>query len=455
MSVIAIIDQYFPQWLRQIYHRLKYPQELVEMHEVAMLLDQYGTGSTDWIPSFQQEKLGALIEYAIRHCPYYQRVFAYHNIRGLSEWTKIPCLTKALIRENYRELVSNCVNQIRHGICNTGGSTGEPLEFRSTALCSFIDIAHQKFQFKLMGYRPGDLVVCFDGVSVPSAVRKRGRFWLDFGKHAPYGSRHYSALYFNDENALNYIQDIQRTRPTILRGYPSFLSELADYCEKHALRMPHGIKGVELTSEVAYAFQVETIKKIFDCPVYFQYGHSETCVFAYTIDDTYEYFCSPVYGLIEVLDDDQRPVAIGEIGHVVATGFYNRAMPFIRYDTGDMAVYGGVRNGAVVLQKVMGRTQDYVLGPNRQKTPITGIVFGLHYKAFRNIVKWQIEQNVPGEVLFTIRKGEEYSIRDEREIVEIFKKQANVHASFRYVEDFDGRTPHGKFRFFIQNYLGS
>ncbi|MDD2346680.1 MAG: hypothetical protein PHG74_10990 [Kiritimatiellae bacterium] len=451
MSVVAVIDRYFPQWLRQIYHRVKYPQELAEVHEVVALLDQYGAGSTDWIPSFQQKKLGALVEYAARYCPYYQRLFTYHNVRGLSDWANIPCLTKALIRENYRELVSNCVDQIHHGKCNTGGSTGEPLEFLSTALCSFIDVVHQKFQFRTMGMSPNDLVVSFDGVSVSPSRRKRGRFWIDFSKNAPYGSRSYSALYFNDENAPKYINEIQRTRPVFLRGYPSFLSALANYCEKHDTSMPQSIKGVELTAEIAYDFQVEKIKKIFKSPVYFQYGHTETCVFAYTLDETYEYFCSPVYGLVEILDDNQRPVAIGETGRVVATSFYNRAMPFIRYDTGDTAVYGGVRNGAVVLQKIVGRTQDYVIGSDRQKIPITGIVFGLHYKAFRNIAKWQIVQNVPGEIVFTIKKGVEYSDEDEEEISEIFMSQANVHSSFRYVEDFDGMTPRGKFRFFIQN----
>jgi len=450
MKVPGIVNQYLPQWVRRWYQRIKYPKELAQSREVAILLDKYEAGSTDWIPRFQEDRLGVLIDYARQHCLYYRREFDRYNVYGPADWANIPCLTKSLIRKNSHHLVSDCLKNIHWGKCNTGGSTGEPLEFVSSALCSFVDIVHQRFQFKLMGYCPGDLVVAFDGVAVPPSARKRGRFWVDFEKHAPYGARSYSSLYFNEENAPKYVAEIQRTRPVILRGYPSLLASLANYCVEHEVKMPYRIKGVELTAEVAYDFQIIAMQKAFGCPVYFQYGHTETCIFAYTKDDTYDYYCSPVYGLVEILDDNQYPVAIGETGHVIVTGFYNVAMPFIRYDTGDMAVYGGVRNGAVVLKSVVGRTQDYVLGPDRQKTPITGIVFGLHYKAFKNIVKWQVEQSVPGEVVFTIRRGQEYSSRDEQEIRDIFRSQAGVYSLFRYIEDFDGKTPHGKFRFFIQ-----
>ena len=44
--------------------------------------------------------------------------------------------------------------------------------------------------------------------------------------------------------------------------------------------------------------------------------------------------------LIEILDDTYHPVPDGTVGHIVVTDLYNKARPFIRYDTGDM---GAVR----------------------------------------------------------------------------------------------------------------
>ena len=44
--------------------------------------------------------------------------------------------------------------------------------------------------------------------------------------------------------------------------------------------------------------------------------------------------------LVEILDEHGRDVAPGERGRVVVTGFYNYAMPFIRYELGDLAEAG-------------------------------------------------------------------------------------------------------------------
>ncbi|OYN92308.1 hypothetical protein CGZ91_02030 [Parenemella sanctibonifatiensis] len=42
---------------------------------------------------------------------------------------------------------------------------------------------------------------------------------------------------------------------------------------------------------------------------------------------------------LEILDDADTPVSPGESGRVVMTDLHNTAMPFIRYDTGDLARY--------------------------------------------------------------------------------------------------------------------
>jgi phenylacetate-CoA ligase len=44
--------------------------------------------------------------------------------------------------------------------------------------------------------------------------------------------------------------------------------------------------------------------------------------------------------LVEIVDDEGRDVAYGESGRVVVTGLSNYAMPFIRYQLGDVAAAG-------------------------------------------------------------------------------------------------------------------
>jgi phenylacetate-CoA ligase len=302
-----------------------------------------------------------------------------------------------------------------------------------------------------MGYNPGDVIVAFDGSSVPEELRRNHVYWVKTGPgDIPYGRLSYSSLYMTRETMPYYVQHVLHCRPSILRGYPSFIADIADYILKNNISIPFSIKGVELTAENAYDWQVEKIKKAFRARVFFQYGHSEVSVFGYTFDDTYEYHCSPFYGYTEVLDSDRIHVKKGEIGEIVVTGFYNRAFPFVRYRTGDLAVFGGDEEGVVRLKKIIGRTQDYIYRRDGQRVALTALVFGQHYHAFRNMLKWQIVQGIPGRVEIRIVRGEGFSSDDEKEIRRRFKDICDVDVDFEFVDSI-ALTSRGKFKFLVQN----
>ena len=59
------------------------------------------------------------------------------------------------------------------------------------------------------------------------------------------------------------------------------------------------------------------------------------------------------------MDECGKQVKENEIGEIVVTGFSHLGTPFIRYKTGDLAVYGGTTEfGEVVLKQLMGRSVD-------------------------------------------------------------------------------------------------
>jgi phenylacetate-CoA ligase len=65
--------------------------------------------------------------------------------------------------------------------------------------------------------------------------------------------------------------------------------------------------------------------------------------------------------LVEVLREDGTSAAPGEIGRVVLTGFYNYAMPFIRYAIGDVAILAegqcSCGRSLPMIAQVIGRTR--------------------------------------------------------------------------------------------------
>jgi len=65
--------------------------------------------------------------------------------------------------------------------------------------------------------------------------------------------------------------------------------------------------------------------------------------------------------LIEILDDDGRPVPAGSRGDVVVTQFGARAAPIIRYRVGDRATYRGWEQGRLLLSDIE-RTAEAAIG---------------------------------------------------------------------------------------------
>lgn len=157
-----------------------------------------------------------------------------------------------------------------------------------------------------------------------------------------------------------YVKDLNIIKPSVLRGYPSGVMRLAKYIIDNKCNLSFNLKGIYLTSEAFSEDDSAFVQKVFRCKVYGQYGHTEASVFAISKDGS-SYFCSPFYGFTEVVDKHGNHVKLGEVGEVVVTGFLNVAMPFIRYKTGDMAEYGGVKNGIVRLNSLCGRTVDYII----------------------------------------------------------------------------------------------
>ena len=146
----------------------------------------------------------------------------------------------------------------------------------------------------------------------------------------------------------------------------------------------------------------------------------------------------------------------GKLGEIVCTGFDNRAMPFIRYRTGDYASYAGEQSCACgrhyrLLQEVRGRwTQELFFGADGTKISMTSM--NLHSDIFRNVRNYQFVQDIPGKCMLRIVKNDGYTDLDEAAIQKEFNLRfgTSIELTIKYTDELQ-RTMRGKQRFIIQN----
>jgi phenylacetate-CoA ligase len=165
----------------------------------------------------------------------------------------------------------------------------------------------------------------------------------------------------SEKDLANYIDAIKEYQPHLLEGLPLYLYTFSKYLIKRSIAPPTVgvIKpfGGSMTSVMK-----ETMRKAFGCDVCDTYGCSEMGFIACDCEkhDGLHVFMDLYH--IEVCRNGKL-VAPGELGKLYITDLENRAMPWIRYDIGDVGRYfvedHGCGRKSIRLQ-VEGRVEDTI-----------------------------------------------------------------------------------------------
>jgi phenylacetate-CoA ligase len=145
-------------------------------------------------------------------------------------------------------------------------------------------------------------------------------------------------------NPLLVLEMIERVQPTAMVAVPSFLRLLADKARAAGKDLRQaGIKKVICIGEpirdraLTLNSSGAAIEAAFAARVYSTYGVTELANSLCECEAGAGGHLHEQQLYLEILDEEDRPVAEGEVGEVVATTFGVEAMPVIRYRTGDCA----------------------------------------------------------------------------------------------------------------------
>jgi len=407
------------------------------------------------LEEYQLCELNKLLNHAYSNVPYYKRVFNErgikpNDIQDFKDLSKLPYLTKEIIRNNLKDLKARNYPDYKFEYVSTGGSTGIPLGFfYEKAVSRAIEWAFMKNQWDRVGYNFSDKCVILRGNVVNSI--KKSRLWkfTFFRRWLILSSYH-----ITEENLHSYITKIRQFKPKYIQAYPSVISILALYMKKHNVSSFNSIKAILCGSENLYSWQRNMIEDVFNCKTYSWYGQSERVVLGGECEINRDYHLFPEYGITELIGRNEKIVNNdGQVGIIVGTGLTNYCMPLIRYKTDDLAVHTTEKCSCLreypLVKTVEGRLQEFLITKNNRMIPITAL--NMHSNVFDNVKQLQFYQDTKGEIYLYIVRDNDYSESDTKYLKqELYKKLGNdVHLTIEFVNNIP-RTKNGKFRFIIQ-----
>lgn len=406
--------------------------------------------SENWLgvelAEYQERSLLDIVEFAANTVPYYRDLFNELGIpsrlQSIEDFKKIPYLTKEIVLREKDRMISDIIPISSRYKVTTGGTSGTPLEFwmSSEAYAKEWAFVHD-FCFRY-GIKNTDKKLGFRGVAFPRA---------DEGVYSQinpiYRELQISPFHITDENIFALKNKILNFKPRYIHGYPSSVFQFARIASEQGWSELLQLKGVFLISESVFDFQEDLIANAFKCPVFSHYGQTERLIFAGSTPGNSGYFCDPRYGYTEAFE-----------GELVGTGFLNKAMPMLRYRTGDsVKLDADIKldlKGFAAFPRIIeieGRwLQEMVVGKSNTLISVTAL--NMHSDLFRNVFRFQYIQSERGKLVLAVipKVGYKSHIDNER-IYSAFIDKVGQELDLEIIQVGEiNLTNRGKHKFLIQ-----
>lgn len=308
--------------------------ELVEQFR-AVLKETERVGSEDMM-LYQHSRLTPLLLHARKQVPFYRTrldaIFDGDEI-DFTRWRDIPILDRETARKNQSRMRAKKLQAALGEVHRreTSGSMGRPLSFAINNLVDVANLAMTDRLYRWWGFDGAKTMINFvpPRLELPNPEKTVTHGWR--------------SGFLNGVNILRssggdvdaHIDWLCKNPAEYLVSYPSLIRSLAERVAE---------RGVDLRYEriVTRGWVVDSetwtlCEQVFGAALVDQYGANEIGQVACQCPHCKLYHVNSEGVLLELLDDSGEPVAPGSSGRVVLTSFYNYAMPFIRYEIGDVA----------------------------------------------------------------------------------------------------------------------
>jgi phenylacetate-CoA ligase len=336
-------------------------------------------------------RLGRLLSHAAHASPFYKRRFRSVGI----EWSD-PVLTRdpyralsALSPVSKSELRQAGLEALAGGrvrsswySSSSSGSTGEPFRVfydpRAWATLKYLVKLRAR---RACGVAANDRVALLDAIP-PSRAR--------FGMKR---CARISVL----QPASEIAKALLAFAPDVVYGLPSALREVGYELDLRGHRL--GVRSLFTSGELLDRGAREALGGLFSAPVYDIYGTSETKEIAWECPQGGMHLNTDVVR-VEVLDDAGNSLPHDTEGNLVATLLVNKAMPLLRYRTGDRGALSSATcrcgRASPLLGIVTGRAADVLVLHGGQR--ISPYALTCAIEGVPGVLRYQVNQLNPAKV---------------------------------------------------------
>jgi phenylacetate-CoA ligase len=314
---------------------------------------------------YQLQKLREILVYASGHSPFYRRLFsgrANFSTGGFKDFASLPFTTAEDLMRDPLEFLCISQSEVERVVTiRSSGTTGQPkrvffdnadleltVDFFRHGMSTLVE-AGQRVLILMPGRLPGSV-----GELLVEGLARMGATGI---VHGPVG---------DPGEAIDEILD---HGAECLVGIPVQVLSLVRHPK--SARIPYGsIHSVLLSTDYVPGSIVAAIERTWGCKIYQHYGMTEMGYGGGVECGAHDgYHLREADLFVEIVDPDTgNPMPDGVSGEVVFTTLTRRAMPLIRYRTGDTARFlpGFCPCGSTLhrLGKIQGRLANGVtLGP--------------------------------------------------------------------------------------------
>ena len=319
------------------------------------------------IKVMQEQKLQELLSYLAQHSVFYKELFARHrinitDIETLEDLSRLPTTGKEDLQNRNSDFL--CVGP------------GKVIEYSSTSgtLGSPVTIALTENDLTRLAYNEYSSFFCAEGsasdiyqlmltldrqflagMAYYSGIRKLGAGIIRLGPGVP---------------SLQW-ETILRIKPTAIVAVPSFILKLIEFANDHhidinassvkkAICIGENIRNTDFSLNILGS----KITNAWNIQLFSTYASTEMQTAFTECKDGRGGHLQPELLILELLDENNQPVAKGEAGEVTITTLGVEGMPLLRYKTGDICFYNNdactCGRTSVRLSPIVGRKKQMI-----------------------------------------------------------------------------------------------